>query len=153
MLEEHGLPAFEQDLMVRLIGHTLDVVPYGTTIFIITSFLTLFVYLIGAIDGRARAIATILRQTVTARVSEDWLYRGVVLAFSAIFIAFSFVGSKYTSKDVLTISVFMFGIVGFMLIWLDRHLPAYARGSRLWYAIMVIGSICFPIGAVLYAQM
>jgi len=153
VLNEHGLPAFEQDLMVRLIGHTLDVVPYGMTIFIVTSFLTLFVYLIGATDGRARAIATILRQTVTTRVSEDWLYRGVVLAFSAIFIAFSFVGSKYTIKDVLTISVFMFGIVGFMLIWLDRHLPAYARGSRLWYAIMVIGSVCFPIGAVLYAQM
>ncbi len=153
VLNEHGLPAFEQDLMVRLIGHTLDVVPYGMTIFIITSFLTLFVYLIGATDGRARAIATILKQTVPARISEDWLYRGVVIVFSAIFIAFSFVGSKYTIKDVLTISVFMFGIVGFMLIWLDRHLPAYARGSKLWYAIMVIGSICFPIGAVYYSQM
>jgi Mn2+/Fe2+ NRAMP family transporter len=153
VLNEHGLGGFEQDLNVRIIGHTLDVVPHGMTIFIVTSFLTLFVYLIGAVDGRSRAIASILTQTVSTRVSEDWLYRAVVVIFAVIFILFSYLGSKYTIKDVLTISVFMFGIVGFMLIWLDRHLPAYARGSKVWYALMVFGSVCFPIGAVLYAQM
>jgi Mn2+/Fe2+ NRAMP family transporter len=153
VLDEHGLGGFEQDLMVRIIGHSLDKIPYGMLFFIGTSFLTLFVYLIGAMDGRARAIATILKQTVATRLSEDSLYRGTVLVFSAIFILFSFFGSKYTSKDVLTISVFMFGIVGFMLIWLDSRLPAFARGSKVWYAVMAIGSLCFPIGAVLYAQM
>jgi len=153
VLNEHGMPAFEQELMVRVIGHTLDVVPFGMAVFVITSFLTLFVYLIGAMDGRARAIATIVKQTARTRVSEDWLYRFVIVAFAAIFIGFSYVGSKYTIKDVLTISVFVFGLVGFMLLWLDRRLPEYARGSRLWYGIMLIGSVLFPVGAVLYAQM
>ena len=123
VMNEHGLPAFEQDLMVRIIGHSLSAIPFGMTVFVITSFLTLFVYLIGAMDGRARAIASILRQTVTTRFSEDWLYRGVVVAFAAIFILFSYAGTKYTIKDVLTVSVFMFGLVGFMLLWLDRRLP------------------------------
>lgn len=153
VMNEHGLPAFEQDLMIRVIGHSLGAVPYGMTVFVITSLLTLFVYLIGAIDGRARAIASILRQTVRTRFSEDGLYRGVVLVFAAIFIIFSYIGSKYTIKDVLTLSVFMFGLVGFMLIWLDRHLPAYARGSAVWYAVMLVGSVLFPIGAVAYWRM
>jgi Mn2+/Fe2+ NRAMP family transporter len=153
VMNEHGMPAFEQDLMVRVIGHTLDVVPFGMTVFVLTAFLTLFVYLIGAMDGRARAIATIVKQTVSTRLTEDGLYRYVIVVFAAIFIAFSYVGSKYTIKDVLTISVFAFGLVGFMLLWLDRRLPAYARGSRLWYGVMLIGSVLFPVGAVLYAQM
>ena len=131
VMNEHGLPAFEQDLMVRIIGHSLNAIPFGMTVFVITSFLTLFVYLIGAMDGRARAIASILRQTVTTRFSEDGLYRGVVVAFAAIFILFSYAGTKYTIKDVLTVSVFMFGLVGFMLLWLDRRLPEYARGSTV----------------------
>jgi Mn2+/Fe2+ NRAMP family transporter len=150
VMNEHGLPAFEQDLMIRIIGHSLSAVPFGMTVFVVTSFLTLFVYLIGAMDGRARAIASILRQTVTTRFSEDGLYRGVVLAFAAIFITFSYVGSKYTIKDVLTVSVFLFGLVGFMLLWLDRRLPEYARGSSAWYAVMLVGSVLFPIGAVAY---
>lgn len=153
VMNEHGMPAFEQDLMVRVIGHTLDVVPFGMTVFVITAFLTLFVYLIGAMDGRARAIATIVKQTVPTRITEDGLYRSAVVMFAATFILFSYAGSKYTIKDVLTISVFVFGLVGFMLIWLDRRLPAYARGSKLWYGIMLIGSVLFPVGAVLYAQM
>ncbi|HOT95029.1 MAG TPA: divalent metal cation transporter [Methanoregulaceae archaeon] len=153
VLNEHGLPAFEQDLMVQVIGHTMDVVPFGMTIFVAISFLTLFVYLIGATDGRARAVAWIIRQTVPTRVSEDWLYRCVVVLFSLIFIGFAYFGTKYTIKDVLTVSVFMFGLVGFMLVWLDRRLPAYARGSRLWYGIMLIGSTLFPVGAVFYAMM
>ncbi len=150
VMNEHGLPAFEQDLMVRVIGHSLTAIPFGMTIFVITSFLTLFVYLIGAMDGRARAIASILRQTVTTRFSEDGLYRGVVVAFAAIFILFSYAGTKYTIKDVLTVSVFVFGLVGFMLLWLDRRLPEYARGSPVWYAVMLVGSVLFPIGAVAY---
>ncbi len=153
VLNEHGMPAFEQDLMVSVIGHTMDVIPFGMTIFVAISFLTLFIYLIGATDGRARAVAWILKQTVPTRVSEDWLYRGVVVFFSLIFITFAYYGSKYTIKDVLTLSVFMFGLVGFMLIWLDRRLPAYARGSRLWYAIMLLGSALFPVGAVFYGMM
>ena len=150
VMNEHGLPAFEQDLMVRIIGHSLSAIPFGMTVFVITSFLTLFVYLIGAMDGRSRAIASILRQTVTTRFSEDGLYRGVVVAFAGIFILFSYAGTKYTIKDVLTVSVFMFGLVGFMLLWLDRRLPEYARGSRLWYTVMLVGSVLFPIGAVAY---
>jgi hypothetical protein len=150
VLNEHGLPAFEQDLMVRVIGHSLSVVPFGMTVFVITAFLTLFVYLIGATDGRARAIASILKQTVPTRLSEDVLYRSVILSFAAIYIAFGYLGSKYMIKDVLVISVFMFGLVGFMLLWLDRRLPAYARGSLPWYAVMLVGSVLFPIGAVLY---
>ena len=135
VMSEHGLPAFEQDLMVRIIGHSLSAIPFGMTVFVVTSFLTLFVYLIGAMDGRARAIASILRQTVTTRFSEDMLYRGVVVVFAAIFILFSFVGTKYTIKGVLTVSVFMFGLVGFMLLWLDRHLP----GVRPRLARLVCG--------------
>ncbi len=150
VLNEHGLPAFEQDLMVRIIGHSLSVVPFGMTVFVVTAFLTLFVYLIGAMDGRARAVASILTQTISPRFSEDALYRAVILAFAAIFIAFSYVGTKYVIKDVLVVSVFMFGLVGFMLLWLDRRLPPYARGSLPWYAVMLAGSVLFPVGAVLY---
>ena len=54
---------------------------------------------------------------------------------------------------MLTISVFMFGLVGFMLLWLDRRLPEYARGSTVWYAVMLVGSVLFPIGAVAYWRM
>jgi Mn2+/Fe2+ NRAMP family transporter len=150
VMNEHGLPAFEQDLMVRIIGHSLSAIPFGMTVFVAISFLTLFVYLIGAMDGRARAIASIITQTIPTQFSEDRLYRAVVVGFAAIFIVFSYVGTKYTIKDVLVLSVFMFGLVGFMLLWLDRRLPAYARGSPAWYAVMVIGSVLFPIGAVAY---
>src|SRR5690606_1648026 len=69
VLNEHGLPAFEQDLMVRIIGHSLSVVPFGMPVFVVTAFLPLFVYLIGAMDGRARAVASILTQTISPRFS------------------------------------------------------------------------------------
>ena len=134
VMNEHGLPAFEQDLMVRIIGHSLNAIPFGMTVFVITSFLTLFVYLIGAMDGRARAIASILRQTVTTRFSEDGLYprrRGRVRGDLH---PLQLRRHEVHDQGRADRAVFMFGLVGFMLLWLDRRLPgtpaARTSGTR-----------------------
>lgn len=153
VMNEEGLPAFENDLMIRLIGHTINTVPFGMTIFVIIGFLTLFVYLIGAMDGRARAVATIIAQTMNRKDVEDRLYRGIVLAFAGIFILFAFIGDKYLAKELVTFSMMVFGLVGLLLIYLDRTLPPYARGSWLWYGVMAAGSILFPVASIYYAMM
>lgn len=153
VMNEEGMPAFENDLMIRLIGHMMNAVPFGMTIFLIISFLTLFVYLIGAMDGRARAVATIIAQTMNLKDAEDRLYRGVVLVFAGIFILFAFIGDKYLVKDLFTLAMMIFGLVGLLLIYLDRTLPPYARGSWLWYGVMATGSILFPVASIYYAML
>ncbi|WP_440949074.1 hypothetical protein [Methanosphaerula subterraneus] len=153
VMNEEGMPAFENDLTIRLIGHMMNTVPFGMTIFLIISFLTLFVYLIGAMDGRARAVATIIAQTMNLKDAEDRLYRGVVLLFAGIFILFAFIGDKYLVKDLFTLAMMVFGLVGLLLIYLDRTLPPYARGSWLWYGVMATGSILFPVASIYYAML
>jgi Mn2+/Fe2+ NRAMP family transporter len=153
VMNEEGMSAFENDLMIRLIGHTLNTVPFGMTIFLIISFVTLFVYLIGALDGRARAVATLIAQTINRKDAEDRLYKGIVLVFAALFIIFAFIGDKYLAKELVTLSMIVFGLVGLLLIYLDRTLPPYAQGSWLWYGVMAAGSILFPVAAIYYAMM
>jgi len=46
----------------------------------------------------------------------------------------------------------MFALLGFVLIYLDTKLPEYARGSRLWVLVMVVGSSLFLLMALFMEQ-
>ncbi len=66
----------------------------------------------------------------------------MLLVFSGIIVA-SFVISDpmLIIRRIAAFSAIVFGIFGFIVIYLDLKLPKYARGNRLWLMIMGIGSV------------
>ncbi|HWQ66848.1 MAG TPA: LytS/YhcK type 5TM receptor domain-containing protein [Methanospirillum sp.] len=119
-------------------------IPHGLTVFIVTSYILLFGVLLAGADGRARAIASILHSVSDSRFPEKRLYQGVVVLFCLLMGVIPLSGSH---EDILSyiygIASLMFAIVGFMILYLDSHLPKHARGSHLWILIMSIGSAAF----------
>jgi Mn2+/Fe2+ NRAMP family transporter len=150
VMYEHGLAGFESDLMVEIIAHTLNGIPYGREIFLGTGIAALLGYLIGGVDGRSRAVASIIHQATPVRWSEGRTYRIIVVFFILILSLSLLFGDAMIYAQTLVFSIFFFGVVGIMLIWLDRRLPAYARGSPLWYILIGLGSLGYIGVAILY---
>ncbi len=126
------------------IHRVLDRIPGGAGFFVITSFLVLVGAVISGMDGRARAISSVL--TSTGRTSRDprTVYHGVLGGFAALITVGILI---HDAPDLISlvsaVGAVMFGFLGFMVIYIDRRLPAYARGSSLWLLVMGTGSVLF----------
>jgi LytS/YehU family sensor histidine kinase len=129
---------------------SLHKLPYGVPVFILTSYVIFIALILTGIDGRARAIASILRGTGISFRDETTLYRGII---SGLVIILAFIISFGEPGSILTwvsaLASIMFAFIGFMVVYLDFKLPAYARGSKLWRFLMVAGSFLFLLVALL----
>ncbi|MDN7024875.1 hypothetical protein FGU65_08240 [Methanoculleus sp. FWC-SCC1] len=153
-LHGHGADHHSLEEILGGILHILDDLPYGASVFLITGFFTLFGATMSGMDGRARAIAAILRSTTTVGLDEKTLYRIILLAFAAIMLCVVFFGHPVdVIHHVAAAASIMFAVLGFLIIYLDSRLPAYARGSSRWLAVMGIGSIGFLGVALLQEEM
>ncbi|KKH45562.1 hypothetical protein EO93_04870 [Methanosarcina sp. 1.H.A.2.2] len=129
---------------------SLHKLPYGVPVFVLTSYVVFVALILTGIDGRARAIASILRGTGISFRDETTLYRGIIsglVIILAFIIIFGEPGSILTWVSAL--ASIMFAFIGFMVVYLDFKLPAYARGSKLWRFLMVTGSFLFLLVALL----
>lgn len=121
----------------------------GPVVFFATGYVVLFGVVLTGAEGRARAISAILHTNRITRLSEPALYRVLVGAFSAMMILVIVLGNP---EEILllvsSLASVIFGIIGLMMIYLDSHLPAYARGSRAWTLVMGAGSFGFLLMAL-----
>jgi hypothetical protein len=73
--------------------------------------------------------------------SEHNLYQITLLVFTGVVILAMVIADPMTViRQIAAFSAILFGIFGFIVIYLDSRLPKYAKGSRLWMAVMGIGS-------------
>ncbi|KAF1078087.1 Nramp family divalent metal transporter [Methanogenium sp. MK-MG] len=119
-------------------------IPGGMNTVMFVAFVILTGALISGMDGRARAVSSVVSRASATRFDERTLYRMVLIAFAFIITA-GILSGETTSliRAVAAVSSVMFGLLGFMLIYLDRRLPVYARGSSLWVLTVGCGSVLF----------
>ncbi len=153
-LHGYGTDHLSLETVLGDVAHVVDALPGGAAVFLIIGFFTLFGATMSGMDGRARAIASILRSTTGTDRSEKTLYRIILLLFAAIMLSAVLFGHPAdVIHHVAAAASIMFAVLGFMVIYLDSRLPAYARGSRLWLGVMVLGSTLFLAVALLQEEM
>ncbi|WFN34127.1 Nramp family divalent metal transporter [Methanogenium sp. S4BF] len=139
--------------LTEAITATFGKVPGGLDTVLFLAFVILTGSLISGMDGRARAVSLVVSRASPIRFDERTLYRIVLLVFAGV-IAAGILSGETTSliRIVAAVSSVMFGLLGFMLIYIDRRLPAYARGSSLWMLTVGCGSLLFLAIALITEQ-
>jgi len=121
----------------------------ASLVLVCTAVLMFGMVLVG-MDGRARAIGKMLRQTGASRFKKELSYRVLVLTFFFIIVLFILLGSPSDALGMVSaVSSAMFALSGFALIYIDRKLPSYARGGRTWAVLTFVGSAFFLAVAML----
>lgn len=139
----HG-EAITIDSMVSQVLYVLAYIPYGVIIFLLSGYLIMFGATLSGMDGRARAISHIIKSSTAVKSSEKVIYRVCLLLFTIVILTAMFLFDPVALvHHTAAFASVMFGILGFMIIYLDLKLPEYARGSRLWILITGAGSIVF----------
>ena len=142
-VREH-LTALGAVAFTEALSTTFGKVPGGLNTVLLVAFIILTGSLISGMDGRARAVSSVLMRASATRFDERTLYRMVLMVFAGVITA-GILSGETTSliRAVAAVSSVMFGLLGFMLIYIDRRLPVYARGSFLWMLIVGSGSLLF----------
>lgn len=132
------------------ISLALTRVPHGVQVFFFTSYTVFVALILTGVDGRIRAIASILSSTGLSSIDETALYRRIITFFLAvIFLILNFGNPVGILTWASALASIMFAFIGFMVVYLDFTLPQYARGSGLWRLLMVAGSFLFLFVALL----
>ena len=127
----------------------LNTLPYGAVIFFFTGYVILFGVLITGADGRARAVASILCSTGVSGWNEKRTYQIIITGFIGLMLFIVWSGNPKTLLSYTSaFGAFMFAFTGIMMLYLDAHLPRYARGSRLWFVIMTVGTFAYLLMAL-----
>ncbi len=101
-------------------------------------------------DGRARAIGKMLRQTGASRMKREQSYRILVLLSFFIIVTALLIGTPFGGLALVSaVSSAMFAMSGFALIYIDRNLPSYAKGGPVWASLAFAGSAFFLTVALL----
>lgn len=101
-------------------------------------------------DGRARAIGKMLRQTGVLKIRKEQSYGVLVLLFFFIITIGLMIGTPFGGLALVSaVSSAMFALSGFALVYIDRNLPSYAKGGPLWASAACAGSAFFLAVALL----
>ncbi|MBN1431884.1 MAG: Nramp family divalent metal transporter [Methanomicrobiaceae archaeon] len=133
------------DAVISQVLYIVGILPYGITAFLIFGFIIMFGATLSGMDGRARAVSSMIKRALELDTKEETLYRGCLVLFTALIIIsfFFFTDPSILLRHSSAIASIMFAVFGFAIIYLDRQLPKYSRGSRLWITIMGAGSALF----------
>lgn len=142
---EHG-ESITIDGMICQVLYVISAIPYGMTVFLLFGYIILFGAVLTGMDGRSRALSSLLVSAFRIGTGEKKLYHIILLVFSAIIIGSLFLGEGnplMLIHHAAAVAAVMFAVFGIIIIYLDLNLPAYARGNRLWLSIMGVGCITF----------
>ena len=133
------------EAIISQVLYIVGALPYGIPVFLIFGYITMFGATLTGIDGRARAVSSMVKNTLGLKLKEELLYRVCLLVFSVIVLGsfFFFTDPSVLLRHASAIASIMFAVFGFIIIYLDRKLPKYSRGSRLWITVTAVGSIIF----------
>ena len=140
-LYEHGLGAPESDLILEIIFTIMNLGPNGVILFAIVCIIALFCSLLGGLYGRARVLETTLPRIIPGFHMSRMRYLLIVfiLVLSAVISDLFFTAAL--AREFIAIRLILFGVLGTLLIWLDRSLGIQERGSFCWYIIMAVGTL------------
>ncbi len=133
------------DTLITQVLYIVGTLPYGAYAFLVIVTFIFFGAVVVGMDGRARAVAKVVREIGEESghklPSEHKLYQIILLVFSGIIISsFLISDPMLIIRRIAAFSAIVFGVFGFIVIYLDLKLPKYARGNRLWLMIMGLGS-------------
>ena len=133
------------EAIISQVLYIVGTIPFGITVFLIFGYIIMFGAAISGMDGRARAVSTMVKGAFGLKTDEKLLYRGCLVLFAAIIIIsfYYFTDPMLLLRHSAAIASIIFAAFGFVIIYLDRKLPKYSRGSRLWLTIMGLGSFVF----------
>ncbi|MBP2133055.1 Mn2+/Fe2+ NRAMP family transporter [Methanomicrobium sp. W14] len=138
------------DAIIVQVLYVLSNIPFGDSFFLIFGYLIMFGATITGMDGRARAISSVIKSSSKTKLSEIQLYRIILGVFTVIIASAIFWGEpSAVIHTVSAVAAIMFALLGFMLIYIDLNLPEYARGNRVWLLVMTLGSSVFLLMALI----
>ncbi|HVO78035.1 MAG TPA: LytS/YhcK type 5TM receptor domain-containing protein, partial [Methanomassiliicoccales archaeon] len=131
----------------------LSGLPMASEAFVIATFLMMTGVVLVSVDGRARAISKMLRQTGTMKMEKQTLYNLLVLLFVAVICLALVFGAPTDALNLIaSISSLMFALTGFALVYMNFGLPDELRGGRVWVAVTLVGSALFLAIAIVAEQ-
>ncbi|KPK37175.1 MAG: hypothetical protein AMJ65_15235 [Phycisphaerae bacterium SG8_4] len=144
-LHAEGIVPAKQQVMSTLSG-MLDSIPWGGETFLVVGFFAMFSTVVSCIDGKSRAIASMLSGFSPRFGNRLRGYRLVMGAYLGVMVVTILLGDSQPAEVVNTIAsmnAVVFGLLGFVLLYLDRRLPAYARCHPVLKCVIVTGSTIF----------
>jgi len=136
----------EKQQIMSTISRMLDSIPRGRETFLVVAFFALFSTVVSCIDGKSRAIASMMTGFSSRFSNKLKSYRIVMGAYMAVMAVTILLGDKQPAVVINTIAAMnavIFGLLGFALLYLDRKLPVYARGNTVLRVIIFVGSTIF----------
>jgi Mn2+/Fe2+ NRAMP family transporter len=144
-LHAQGIVPEKQQIMSTLAG-MLDSIPRGRETFLVVAFFAMFSTIVSCMDGKSRAIASMMTGFSSRFSNKLKGYRIVMGAYLTVMAVTILLGDKQPANVINTIAAMnavVFGLLGFVLLYLDCKLPAYARGPLFLKCIIAIGSAIF----------
>ncbi|MBN2317354.1 MAG: Nramp family divalent metal transporter [Sedimentisphaerales bacterium] len=144
-LHRRGLVPEKQQVMSTL-SEMLNSVPRGRETFQVVAFFALFSTIVSCMDGKSRAIASMLTGFSTRFPNKLKSYRMVMGIYLAVMVVTVLLGDRQPAAVINTIAAMnavVFGLLGFGFLYLDHKLPAYARGHLALRCILFVGSVIF----------
>jgi Mn2+/Fe2+ NRAMP family transporter len=157
-LHAQGLVPEKQQIMSTL-SRMLDSVPRGretflvagffalfSEVFLVVGFFALFSTIISCVDGKSRAIASMLTGISPRFSNKLKSYRIAMGAYLAIMAVTILLGNNQPGviiNMIAAMNAVVFGLLGFALLYLDRKLPTYARCHPALWCIVFAGSAIF----------
>jgi Mn2+/Fe2+ NRAMP family transporter len=144
-LHAQGIVPEKQQIMSTLSG-MLDSVPRGRETFLVVAFFAMFSTVVSCMDGKSRAIASMLTGFSPRFSNKLKSYRIVMGAYLTVMAVTILLGDKQPAVVINTVAAMnavVFGLLGFVLLYLDRKLPGYARGHLVFQCVIFTGSTIF----------
>jgi Mn2+/Fe2+ NRAMP family transporter len=148
-LHAQGLVPEKREIMTTL-SRMLDSVPRGREAFLVVGFFALFSTVVSCMDGKSRAIASMLTGISPRFSSKLKSYRIAMGSYLTIMVVTILLGNNQPGVIINMIAgmnAVVFGLLGFALLYLDRKLPTYARGHPVLRCIVFAGSAIFLLVA------
>jgi Mn2+/Fe2+ NRAMP family transporter len=144
-LHTQGIVPEKQQIMSTL-SRMLSSIPRGRETFLVVAFFALFSTVVSCMDGKSRAIASML-VGISPRFSNRLKgYRIAMGLYLAVMAATILLGDNQPAaviNMIASMNAVVFGLLGFALLYLDRKLPTYARSHPALRCIIFAGSAIF----------
>lgn len=123
---------------------SLNFIAYGSTVFLLLTYLALFGAILGNLDGRSRVLVSSIKLMKKTSWGEADLYKAAVFFLVLIMLSVVLFGQPNEMiRTIASMASIIFAVLGLIVIYIDSKLPVYAKGSKAWLMIMTGGSMYF----------
>ena len=134
------------NILITQVLYLFSSIPFGTYLFLLFVAVIFFGSVVIGIDARAKALTRVvisMRENAgKTKIKSGRVYQFFIWLFVAIILLS--IGINQPMAVIRTSAVLcalLFGVFGFILIYVNTRLPEYARASRLWMLVIGIGSV------------